>query len=249
MVLCATLLSFAPTSCGPPAQPAPSSNEILFDATDETDPSPFGTDPSPFGTVRPCLKDDPASCGMGDGPRGLVPGGHYAVRVLPSDPVLGPMRAPVSIVVFSDFQCPHCAALEPTLEELRDRYPDVVRIVWKDHPLGFHAWAMPAALLARQAFERGGHEAFWVAHGRIFADQDSLDETTLPDLAQELGLPWPPPDSAAVDANLEQARELGIRSTPTSFVNGRAVVGNQPLEAFTALIDDELARRRAPRSP
>jgi protein-disulfide isomerase len=147
--------------------------------------------------------------------------------------------------VFSDFQCPHCAGLEQTLAELHEQYPDSLRVVWKDHPLGMHVWAMPAALLARQAFERGGSDAFWPLHDRIFDDQEDLDEAFLRELSAEFGLSWPPPSSPAVDANVEQARQLGVRSTPTSFVNGRAVVGNQPPEAFTAMIDDELTMRGA----
>jgi protein-disulfide isomerase len=167
------------------------------------------------------------------------------VPVLAADPTRGPSGAPVTIVVFSDFQCPFCAGLEPTLQEVQERYPTSVRVVWKDHPLVMHAWAMPAALLAREAYDKGGNDSFWPVHDRIFAEQEDLSPTGLEQLAHELGLSWPPRGSAAIDQSIEQARVLGVRSTPTSFVNGRAVVGDQPVEAFTAVIDDELAMRGA----
>jgi protein-disulfide isomerase len=240
---CLTLSCVAQSSCAP-ARPAQASNEIVLGAV-------AGPDPSPLGTVKPCPKDAaPGGCGASSSDTtALVPGARYDVAVLATDPARGPANAPISVVVFSDFQCPFCAGLVPTLEDLRERYPNTLRVVWKDHPLAMHAWALPAALLAREAYDRGGEEAFWSVHDRIFDDQEDIDEAALEELAGELGLSWPPRPSTAVDDSVRQGHALGVRSTPTTFVNGRAVIGDQPIETFTKLIDDELHMRGTPQAP
>src|SRR2546428_9709687 len=94
-------------------------------------------------------------------------------------PQLGPDDALVTLVVFSDFQCPFCARIEPTLAQLRDRYGADLRIVWKHNPLDFHTNAMPAAEATAEAFAQGGNPTFWALHDRLFANAPNLDRADI----------------------------------------------------------------------
>jgi protein-disulfide isomerase len=167
-----------------------------------------------------------------------------------SDPVLGAPGAAVTIVEFSDFECPFCAAAMPTLKRLLDAYGDQVRLVWKDFPLTqIHPNAFRAGEAGQCAAEQGG---FWAFHDVLFANQQALDDASLVTHAATAGL-----DSAAFGACLEASRYadrvragmdqgslLGVQATPTVFINGRAVSGAQPYEVFAAIIEEELARAR-----
>jgi protein-disulfide isomerase len=169
------------------------------------------------------------------------------VAVGPEDPVRGPANAPITIVEYSDFQCPFCARVNPTLERIRQTYGDKVRIVFKDFPLPNHPEAPKAAEAAYCAGDQG---KYWEMHDRLFANQQALQVPALKQYAAALGL-----DTAAFDkcldsgkhagrvaANMEAGEALGISSTPTLYVNGRPVVGAQPFEYFKIVIDEELAR-------
>src|SRR6059036_2956906 len=92
---------------------------------------------------------------------------------LEKSPVRGPKNAPVTIVEFSDFQCPFCGRVEPTLKQIEDEYKGKVRIAWKNQPLSFHPNAMPAAEAAMAAFEQG-NDKFWAMHEKFFANQNQL---------------------------------------------------------------------------
>src|SRR5213076_570365 len=85
-------------------------------------------------------------------------------------PVRGPKNAPVTIVVWSDFQCPFCGRVEPTLKQIMDEYKGKVRIAWKNQPLSFHQNAMPAAEAAMAAYEQG-NDKFWAMHEKLFQNQ------------------------------------------------------------------------------
>ena len=173
---------------------------------------------------------------------------RYTVEVAPDDPVLGSASAPVTIVEFSDFQCPFCQRVMPTLKQVRDAYGDRVRIVWKDFPLtSIHPQAFKAAEAAHCAREQG---KFWEYHDRLFANQQALDQDFLKKYASETGL-----DAAKFNACLDSAKyaervqaqmgvgtALGVSSTPSVFINGRMISGAQPYETFTAIIDEELER-------
>ena len=161
-------------------------------------------------------------------------------------PALGPASAPVTIVEFSDFQCPFCRAAEPTLKELRTKYGDKVRIVYMDYPLPFHNHSMDAARAARCAGEQG---KFWPFHDALFADQKKLAPDDLKATAQTLGL-----NPAKFNACLDQTKytdqvnkdedagkKVGVNGTPGFFVNGRFISGAQKPEAFEEIIDEELA--------
>lgn len=175
------------------------------------------------------------------------------IPVTSADPMRGERDALVTIVVFSDFQCPFCARLEPTLDSVRSRYGRDVRVIWKNQPLSFHQNAKPAAEAAQGVFELAGNEAFWRFHGRCFANQQSLSQASYETWARMEGI-----DSVAYTSGLashlwqfkvdEDARlgtRIGAKGTPTSFVNGILLSGAQPLSSFESTIDGELVKARA----
>ncbi|MEO8179008.1 MAG: thioredoxin domain-containing protein [Deltaproteobacteria bacterium] len=161
------------------------------------------------------------------------------------DPSQGPASALVTIVEFSDFQCPYCARVEPTLQKLLDEYRDELRIVWKDNPMSYHPRARPAATLARFAYEHGGDRSFWTAHAALLASQSNLDDAGLESIARELGLRWSELRMALqseryrarFDQSAALALDFGANGTPHFFINGRHLVGAQPYERFKQLVD------------
>ncbi len=162
-------------------------------------------------------------------------------------PTLGPENAPITIVEFSDYQCPFCRRWhEEVYEPLLAAYPGKIRMVYRNLPLtSIHPDAMGAAQAALCANEQ---DAFWPFHNKLFSS-DSLSTQTFMQYAQELSLNIDQFQSCitdekykdAVTADSDFAVNLGIRSTPTFFINGLAVVGAQPLEVFQQVIDKELA--------
>src|SRR5450432_409663 len=164
---------------------------------------------------------------------------------LGSAPVRGSKDAPVTIVMWSDFQCPFCSRVEPTITKVREEYKDKVRVAWKDLPLPFHQNAMPAALAARAAGEQG---KFWEMHDKLFANQANLDRPSLEKYATELGLNMGRFKAALdsekfkkeIQADSDQGAKIGARGTPAFFINGKFLSGAQPFESFKAKIDAEL---------
>jgi protein-disulfide isomerase len=162
-------------------------------------------------------------------------------------PVRGAADGKVTIVEFSDFQCPYCGRVDPTLDRLLEEYPDDVRIVYKHLPLSFHANALPAAKAAVAAGMQG---KFWEMHDALFANQKQLGEEKYLELARELGLDvekfQADYKSAAVATEVAQdmneARRLGVTGTPGFFVNGRFSSGAKPYESFKAMVEAELKR-------
>jgi protein-disulfide isomerase len=163
-------------------------------------------------------------------------------------PARGSASALVTIVEFSDFQCPYCKMVEPTLKKVRDAYGDKVRIVWRDAPLSFHAHAMPAAELAREARAEKGDAGFWAAHDAIFDAQPQLRDDDLAALGRSLGLNAArvrraladKPFEAQIKADLDLSEAVKASGTPHFFVNGRRLVGAQPFEKFKTVIDEEI---------
>jgi protein-disulfide isomerase len=160
-------------------------------------------------------------------------------------PVRGPKDAPITIVMWSDFQCPFCSRVEPTLTKVLDDYKGKVRIAWKDLPLPFHQNAMPAANAARAAGEQG---KFWEMHDKLFANQANLDRPSLEKYASELGLNMGRFKAALdsekfkkeIQADSDQGGKIGAHGTPAFFINGKFLSGAQPYESFKAKIDAEL---------
>ena len=161
-------------------------------------------------------------------------------------PSIGPANAPVTVVEFSDFQCPFCKRVEPSLKQVRDKYGDKVRLVYMDFPLPMHNHALDAAKAGRCAAEQG---KFWPYHDAMFADQSKLSPEDLKTLAKTLGLDTNKFNTcfdqakyeAGVRADMNQGKALGIDGTPAFFINGRMLVGAQPVESFDQMIDEELS--------
>jgi len=162
-------------------------------------------------------------------------------------PSIGPENAPITIVEFSDYQCPYCRRWhEQVYQPLLNEYPGKIRVVYRHFPLtSIHPDAFPAAEAAMCA---GEQNAYWQFHEKIFSS-DALGSSVYTQYAQELGLDMTAFDACitehkyqeAVQADLDFAVNLGVRSTPTFFINGLAIVGAQPLDIFKQVIDKELA--------
>lgn len=183
----------------------------------------------------------------GGGVKVLLDPPRVNVAVDPGDPVKGPANAPITIVEYSDYQCPFCARINPTLDQVRKVYGDKVKIVFKDFPLPNHPEAPKAAEAAHCAGEQG---KYWELHDRMFANQQALQVPMIKQYATDVGLDMNAfnqcldsgKHAARVAENLRSGEALGVGSTPTLYVNGRPVVGAQPFDYFKAVIDEELAR-------
>jgi protein-disulfide isomerase len=162
-------------------------------------------------------------------------------------PTRGNAEARLAIVEFSDFQCPFCRRVGPTLEQIESEYGDQVRIVFKHMPLGMHDKA-PAAHAAAEAAHQQGK--FWEMHDLIFSDQAAMSPEKYVEYAQQLNLDVArfQRDVASaevksrVEADTQEAARLGVTGTPAFFVNGRFLSGAQPFPAFKELIDQELGK-------
>ena len=172
----------------------------------------------------------------------------YRVPVeLGNAPVRGNPRAPVTIIEFSDFQCPYCVRARPSVARVRQVYGDQVRFAFRHFPLDFHAQAEKAGEGAACAGEQG---KFWEMHDLLWTNTAKLQVPDLKAHAATLSL-----DAAEfgqcldsgryshlVESDREAGQGYGVSGTPAFFVNGRPLVGAQPFEAFAQVIDDELAR-------
>jgi protein-disulfide isomerase len=185
-------------------------------------------------------------------PQGAPPADTTVYKVeAGNSPSKGPKTAPITMVIFSDFQCPFCSRVEPTLKQLDEKYKGKIRFVWKNYPLPFHQQAMPAAEAAMAADAQG---KFWEMHEKLFANQQQLDRATFEKHAEAIGLNMSKfkadLDSgkfkAAVNADVQHGNSLGGgMGTPTFFINGRKLAGAMPVDSFSAIIDDELKKKGA----
>ena len=178
---------------------------------------------------------------------------RYRVPVTADQPSKGPADALVTMVIVSEFQCPFCDRVRPTVERIEPEYGENLGIVWRNNPLPFHQNAGPAANLALEAFEQGGADKFWQMHDILFENQRALERADLERYAGQVGLDMGQV-RAALDNNEHRqvindqaalAQRLGARGTPASFVNGRYISGAQPASGFITAIDEELARAQA----
>jgi protein-disulfide isomerase len=175
------------------------------------------------------------------------------VPVSYADPMRGDRDALVTVVVFSDLQCPFCKRLETTLDDVRSRYGSDVRVLWKNEPLAFHHEARPAAEAAQGVFDLAGNEAFWRFQQKAFTNQTSLSRSSYESWASAEGVDprtfssgltshrW----AFKVDEDHRLASRLGVTGVPATFVNGIKLSGAQPLSAFEKVVDDELVKARA----
>ena len=170
------------------------------------------------------------------------------VTLRPTAPVTGPNDAPVTIVEWSDYQCPFCKRAFPTVEQVLAEYKGKVRYSHLDYPLPFHQQAMPAALAVHCAGDQG---KFWEYNNNLYGTAGDLSAADLTKRAADLGL-----DAAAfeacttskkheslIKANFDDGGALGVTGTPAFFINGRMLVGAQPIEQFRTIINDELSRK------
>ena len=171
---------------------------------------------------------------------------RHRVEALAEDPVRGPDTAPIELIEFSDFDCPYCRRATETVERLMEQFEGQIRFVYKDYPLPSHPNAFKAAEAGNCAHEQG---RFWELHDTMFASQGSLDVDALKGYAADLGLD---PDAfnecldsgrhaATVDRDMRIGMSHGVSSTPTLFLNGRAVLGAAAYGTFVEIIREELA--------
>ncbi|MCX6038212.1 MAG: DsbA family protein [Chloroflexi bacterium] len=163
------------------------------------------------------------------------------------DPSIGPEDAPVTIVEFSDYQCPYCQSwYQQTFDRLMANYPGQIRFVYRDLPLPGHPESLPAAEAANCAGEQG---AYWKFHDALFSGQYALGRAAYEQYAADLGLE-PAAFTACLDdhrtqnevrADAADATRLGLTGTPSFVINGRILIGALPFEDFKAIIDEELA--------
>ena len=160
-------------------------------------------------------------------------------------PVRGPEDAPITIVEFSDFQCPFCSRVHPTLARLLTTYPESVRLVFKHNTLPMHPEAPLAHRASIAAAEQG---QFWEMHDLIIVNIRDLSRGTLMSYARELDLDLAKfasdmdseQVSSLLDRDIAESERLGITGTPTFLINGKLVSGAQPFENFQTLVEREL---------
>lgn len=164
-----------------------------------------------------------------------------------SSPSIGNPKAPVTIVEFTDFECPFCGRVQPTLIRVRKTYPDQVRLVFKNFPLSFHRNARQAHLAAMCADDQG---KFWEYRNLLFVNQRALKKDNLLQYAAGLGLS---PETFSdclnreahakrIEDDFKEAVNLGIQGTPAFLINGRMFTGAQPFSSFQEVIEEELAQ-------
>jgi predicted DsbA family dithiol-disulfide isomerase len=158
----------------------------------------------------------------------------------------GPSSAPVTIVEFSDYQCPYCSRAEETVKKVMDEYKGKVRLFYRDYPLPFHAQAEKASEAALCAADQN---KYWEMHEKLFANQQALGVPQLKEHAKGLGLDQAKFDKCLdggdkakeVEVSRKAGEEAGVNGTPHFFINGRPLSGAQPFEEFKKVIDAELA--------
>lgn len=174
------------------------------------------------------------------------------------DSFLGSEKAKVTVIEFSDFQCPFCRSFwRDTLPQLKKDYVDTgkIKFVYRDFPLDFHAGAKPAAEGAECARDQ---DKFWELHDKIFQEQDkqgqgtiSFTKTEIVKWAGQIGLNMTKFNQcldlgkykAEVEKDIADGTAAGVSGTPTTFINGRSLVGAQPFSLFKAVIDEELSKK------
>lgn len=196
---------------------------------------------------------DGRGCGLGCGEAAHAGAGEPADTEihdvdLAGAPIRGAATAPVTIVVFTDFECPFCQKVEDTVRALEKEYGQKVRVAYRSYPLPFHEHSREAAKAALAAHRQG---KFFEYRDALFAHQEALDRPALIQYAKDLSLDEArfqadlddPSIERAVAADEAQVERLGVKGTPCFFINGRKLVGAQPIAAFRAQIDAALAAK------
>ncbi|MBM9603030.1 thioredoxin domain-containing protein [Desulfopila inferna] len=161
-------------------------------------------------------------------------------------PIRGPENAPVTIALFTDFECPYCSKIEPLIAQVLERNPKNVRLAFKNMPLQFHKFADPAARAALAAEKQG---KFWEFHDELFS-AEKLSNKVIEDIAVKLDLDleqWKkdmesPVIRQKVHTDIQDAQKAGVTGTPTIFINGR-LLQDRSLQGFQRIIDEELDKK------
>jgi len=165
------------------------------------------------------------------------------------EPSIGPANAPITIVEFSDYQCPYCQLwYQQVYQQLMASYPNQIRFVYRDLPLSIHPEAVPAAEAADCAGAQGD---YWQYHDALFDQKYGLGRQAYEKYAADLGLDMNAFTScldshryvAEIQSDASDAAKVGLDSTPSFVINGQVVIGAQPIEAFKAVIDAELKKK------
>lgn len=163
-------------------------------------------------------------------------------------PVWGKADAPVTIVEFSDFQCPFCSRGAETIEQVKKKYgPNKVRIAFKHFPLPMHPEARPASEASQCIYEQNP-DKFWKFHDLLFENQQAMSTEDLNKYAKQSGADMDKfkecfegkKYAELVQSDLSYGEKIGVKSTPTFFINGQLVSGALPIESFSEIIDEEL---------
>ena len=171
---------------------------------------------------------------------------RYTVEI-GNAPVIGNKNAEITIVEFSDYQCPYCAQAEPTIKKLLKKHGKNIRLVYKNYPLSFHGEAFLAAEAGLCAHEQS-EDYFWQLHDKMLADPRGLKMNGIKDKAKSIGLNVVKFEAcltekkyhAQVNRDIAQGNKLGVSSTPAFFINGVLVLGNKPYAEFENIINEEL---------
>jgi protein-disulfide isomerase len=166
------------------------------------------------------------------------------------DPFVGDENAPVTIIEFSDFECPYCSRhVRDVYPQIKEKYIDTgkVKYVFRDFPLGFHKNAVPASVAANCAREQSNDQKYFEFHDKLFENQKDLNKDAFKEYANELGLNsqdfekcLEKNDISEIKADMDDAKKYGITGTPVFFINGWQIKGAFPFSAFEELIEKEL---------
>lgn len=159
-------------------------------------------------------------------------------------PFKGPKDAPVTIAVFSDYQCPYCGRLDTLLKQVLEKNPRIVKIVFKNFPLKFHAFAKNAAIAALAANDQG---KFYEFHEKLFASISTLNDAKIQEIAKEINLDMERFNRKLQDSSLQEiikrdlaeGERIGVNSTPTIYINGK-LLNDRSLQGFQDVINMEL---------
>lgn len=170
------------------------------------------------------------------------------IPVLPDDPIKGPKNAPITMIEYTDFQCPYCKMAQGTIEKLEQNYKGKLRLISRQYPLPMHSRAKPASEAALCARDQG---KFWQYRELVFK-ADQLEDTDLHAIAKKVGLNQKKFEacyashkySAEIDAGMRQGQKLGVSGTPTFFINGQTIVGGN-YEDFKEVFDEILDSQKS----
>ncbi len=172
-----------------------------------------------------------------------------AFTVTSQDHVIGPANAPVTLIEYSDFQCPFCSRIFPTLQQVVKEYGNKVRFVYRHFPLtSIHPYAQKAAEASECAAEQG---KFWQFHDLVFSNQEQLNLEQLKTWGKQLGLNTSKYNDCIdsgkyakrVQTDMQEGEQKGVSGTPATFINGQLVSGALPFESFKQIIDQAIANK------